>query len=56
MFSGCVGGPSLSAAGGALFDHSREQKKVANDTARLRKYPVRFDIDWNGLRDRLREL
>jgi transcriptional regulatory protein RtcR len=42
----CCDAPSLSAAGRALFDRSRERKKVANDADRLRKYLARFDLEW----------
>jgi transcriptional regulatory protein RtcR len=52
----CRSAASLSAAGRLLFDHSRERKKIANDADRLRKYLARFDLEWNGLKDRLREL
>jgi transcriptional regulatory protein RtcR len=44
---------SLSAAGRALFDRSRERKKVANDADRLRKYLARFDLEWAELKQRL---
>jgi len=46
----------LSAAGRLLFDRSRERKKIANDADRLRKYLARVDLDWNGLKDRFRDL
>jgi transcriptional regulatory protein RtcR len=45
--------PSLSAAGRVLFARSREQKRVANDADRLRKYLARFGIEWNDLRENL---
>jgi len=38
-----------------LFDRSREQKKIANDVDRLRKYLARFDLEWGELTDRLRQ-
>ena len=38
--------PNLSAAGRALFAQSRRQKKQANDADRLRKYLLRFGLDW----------
>jgi transcriptional regulatory protein RtcR len=49
----CRLSPTMSAAGRALFDRSRERKKVANDADRLRKYLARFDLEWNALKDRL---
>jgi transcriptional regulatory protein RtcR len=55
VLSVCRSTHSLSAAGRILFDQSRERKKIANDADRLRKYLARFDLDWNGLKDRVRE-
>ena len=49
----CDGAASLSAAGRALFDRSRERKKLANDADRLRKYLARFDLEWSDLKARL---
>src|SRR2546422_139717 len=46
----CRSAISLSAAGRALFDRSRERKKIANDADRLRKYLARFDLDWGELK------
>jgi transcriptional regulatory protein RtcR len=51
----CRGAASLSAAGRVLFDRSRERKKIANDADRLRKYLARFDLEWSGLKERLRQ-
>jgi transcriptional regulatory protein RtcR len=42
----CRAHPSLSAAGRALFSASRAQKARVNDADRLRKYLVRFGLDW----------
>ena len=42
----CRQSPNLSAAGRALFAQSRRQKKQANDADRLRKYLLRFGLDW----------
>jgi transcriptional regulatory protein RtcR len=42
----CRRSPNLSAAGRALFAQSRRQKKQANDADRLRKYLLRFGLDW----------
>jgi transcriptional regulatory protein RtcR len=52
----CHRSSSVSAAGRLLFDRSRERKKVANDADRLRKYLARFNLEWSGLKDRLREV
>jgi len=51
----CRSAVSLSAAGRALFDRSRERKKIANDADRLRKYLARFDFEWSTLKERLRQ-
>jgi transcriptional regulatory protein RtcR len=48
----CLDSPSLSEAGRTLFAASRQQKKVANDADRLRKYLARFKLDWADLRRR----
>ncbi|MDR3212371.1 MAG: RNA repair transcriptional activator RtcR [Azoarcus sp.] len=40
---------NLSEAGRLLFAQSRQQKKQANDADRLRKYLLRFGLDWAGL-------
>jgi transcriptional regulatory protein RtcR len=50
----CRSATSLSSAGRLLFDRSRERKRSANDADRLRKYLARFDLDWSGLKERLR--
>ena len=42
----CRASANLSEAGRALFTHSRQKKKVANDADRLRKYLARFGLDW----------
>jgi transcriptional regulatory protein RtcR len=49
----CHRASSLSAAGRALFDRSRERKKTANDADRLRKYLARFDLEWAEVKQRL---
>jgi transcriptional regulatory protein RtcR len=51
----CAETPSLSAAGRALFDRSRERKRVANDADRLRKYLARFGLEWSALKALLAE-
>lgn len=42
----CRESASLSEAGRALFAVSRQDKKIANDADRLRKYLARFELDW----------
>jgi transcriptional regulatory protein RtcR len=56
VLSVCRASSSLSAAGRALFDRSRERKKVANDADRLRKYLTRFGLEWSAVKEHLREL
>jgi len=51
----CADAPSLSAAGRALFDRSRERKRVANDADRLRKYLARFGLEWSAVKERVRQ-
>ncbi|GHU35189.1 transcriptional regulator [Betaproteobacteria bacterium] len=46
----CRRAGSLSEAGRLLFAQSRQQKKQANDADRLRKYLLRFGLDWERLR------
>lgn len=43
---------SLSDAGRALFNVSRDRKKTANDADRLRKYLARFGLQWGDLAGR----
>lgn len=45
----CQQSSSLSEAGRKLFAVSRQEKKVANDADRLRKYLARFGLDWAAL-------
>ncbi|MDR2690065.1 MAG: RNA repair transcriptional activator RtcR [Azoarcus sp.] len=42
----CRRANNLSDAGRILFAQSRQQKKQANDADRLRKYLLRFGLDW----------
>jgi transcriptional regulatory protein RtcR len=46
----CRRAPTLSAAGRALFAQSRQQKTRPNDADRLRKYLLRFGLDWEKVR------
>lgn len=46
----CLESKSLSEAGRTLFAATREQRKIANDADRLRKYLARFGLDWQTIR------
>ncbi len=46
----CRTAPSLSAAGRVLFAHSLADRTTKNDADRLRKYLVRFGLDFDQLR------
>lgn len=48
----CRRSRSLSEAGRALFAASMAKRASSNDADRLRKYLQRFDLTWQGLRDR----
>ena len=45
----CRQSRTLSEAGRRLFDKSREQKAVANDADRLRKYLHKFGLSWDAV-------
>jgi transcriptional regulatory protein RtcR len=45
----CRNARTLSEAGRALFNASREKRASANDADRLRKYLQRFGLDWAGI-------
>ncbi len=47
----CRASASLSAAGRTLFAASRARKARPNDADRLRKYLLRFGLDWQAVRD-----
>ncbi len=40
---------SLAAAGRALFDKSRQQRKAVNDSDRLRKYLGKWGLEWGDI-------
>jgi transcriptional regulatory protein RtcR len=42
----CRESATISDAGRKLFAATRENRKTANDSDRLRKYLARFDLDW----------
>jgi transcriptional regulatory protein RtcR len=46
----CTTAPSLSAAGRVLFARSLASRTTKNDADRLRKYLVRFGIDFETIR------
>ncbi len=46
----CRRARSLSEAGRLLFDVSRQARASSNDADRLRKYLLRFGLDWSMLR------
>jgi transcriptional regulatory protein RtcR len=46
----CRASRSLSEAGRKLFHSSRDRKATANDADRLRKYLLRFGLDWGRVR------
>jgi transcriptional regulatory protein RtcR len=48
----CRDQTTASAAGGALFAHSRLEKKSSNDADRLSKYLARFDLKFEDVRKR----
>ena len=47
----CQASRSLSEAGRQLFHSSRDRKQTVNDADRLRKYLLRFGLDWNRIQD-----
>jgi transcriptional regulatory protein RtcR len=47
----CREEPTLSAAGRRLFAVSRSRRKTSNDADRLRKYLLKFGLDWGGVRE-----
>jgi transcriptional regulatory protein RtcR len=48
----CRRSDSLSDAGRKLYAVSREKKKTVNDADRVRKYLLRFGLDWGEVRPR----
>lgn len=47
----CRKSKSLSEAGRFLFSKSRTNKKVVNDSDRLRKYLAKFNLSWNDIQN-----
>ncbi|MEI6057274.1 MAG: RNA repair transcriptional activator RtcR [Lentisphaerota bacterium] len=45
----CRDSKSIADAGRKLFSSSRESKKHTNDSDRLRKYLIRFNLNWTDL-------
>jgi transcriptional regulatory protein RtcR len=52
----CRSCASLSEAGRRLFSVSRTRRAATNDADRLRKYLARFDLEWSGVKERIREI
>ncbi len=50
----CAASPTLSAAGRALFEQSRRDKRIRNDADRLRKYLARYDLTFEEVREAAR--
>ncbi|MDO6386693.1 RNA repair transcriptional activator RtcR [Uliginosibacterium sp. 31-12] len=50
VIKACRAASSLSEAGRRIFAVSRQEKKVANDADRLRKYLARFGLAWQSVR------
>lgn len=46
----CRKSTSLAEAGRKLFSESRKNRRVVNDSDRLRKYLQRFDLSWDDIR------
>jgi transcriptional regulatory protein RtcR len=46
----CRESGTISEAGRKLFAATRENRKTANDSDRLRKYLARFDLDWQAIK------
>lgn len=46
----CRRSRSMSEAGRLLFAVSRQERKITNDSDRVRKYLARFGLEWKGLR------
>ncbi len=47
----CLDSQTLSEAGRSLFAESRKSKATPNDADRLRKYLIRFDLDFRDIHD-----
>ena len=45
----CRESQTLSEAGRKLFDQSRTQRSVVNDSDRLRKYLLKFGLSWESV-------
>ena len=48
----CRESDSLSEAGRKLYDRSRTQRTVVNDADRLRKYLLKFGLNWESVSGR----
>ena len=45
----CRGARTMAEAGRRLFDASRKERSVVNDSDRVRKYLVRFGLSWDRI-------
>jgi transcriptional regulatory protein RtcR len=50
VLQACKDARSMAEVGRALFSISRAAKKSSNDADRVRKYLLRFGLEWDGLR------
>jgi transcriptional regulatory protein RtcR len=48
----CRESDSLSEAGRKLYNRSRAQRTVVNDADRLRKYLLKFGLNWESVSGR----
>ena len=46
----CKKSQSVADAGRTLFSHSRKNKKVTNDSDRLKKYLAKFNLTWSDIK------
>jgi sigma54-dependent transcription regulator len=46
----CYEAPTMAEAGRRLFSVSRQQLKSPNDSDRLRKYLLKFELTWRDVR------
>lgn len=49
----CASSATLSQAGRRLFGASLKRRRSSNDADRLRKYLVRFNLDWSNIKNTL---
>ena len=49
VLSVCRNSRSMSEAGRRLFAVSRQERKITNNSDRVRKYLARFGLEWRGI-------